>query len=262
MNCLLDLDARPIIAHRGAAADAPENTLEAFRLAVEQGADALEFDVHLSADGVPVVIHDPTLERTTDRSGPVLALTVRQIQAADAGAQFTADGGRTFPWRGKGVRIPTLAQVVSQFRETPLLIELKTARAQSEVREVLGDAHAQTRCVIASDDSAALVLFREPPWQVGASVGDTARLYFGSLIGLLQLSVRYHLLAIPARYYGLPLPTRRFVTAARRVGCPVHVWTLDDPDTARRLWRNGVNGIITNQPGPMRAAREALIASS
>ncbi|HUK64913.1 MAG TPA: glycerophosphodiester phosphodiesterase family protein, partial [Dongiaceae bacterium] len=105
-NPLLDPGARLVIGHRGAAAEAPENTMASFERAAELGVDALEFDVHVTADGHAVVIHDPTLRRTTDRDGAVAALTLEQLRAADAGARFTRDGA-TFPFRGRGVRVPT-----------------------------------------------------------------------------------------------------------------------------------------------------------
>ena len=99
MNLLLDLDAHPVIGHRGAAGLAPENTIEGFRAGIAAGAEAIEFDVHLSRDGKAVVIHDPTLDRTTDRAGSIRDLTLEEIQQADAGFGFTTDG--TLPWRGR-----------------------------------------------------------------------------------------------------------------------------------------------------------------
>src|SRR5919204_389354 len=137
MNPLLDATARPVVAHRGASAGAPENTADAFELAIRHGADALELDVRLSADGVPVVIHDATLDRTTDGQGPVSGRTAAELQRLDAGARFTRDGGRTFPFRGQGSRIPTLADVLRAFPEVPLLVEIKEVGAQRAVREVL-----------------------------------------------------------------------------------------------------------------------------
>ena len=103
MNPLLDLTARPVIAHRGAAGSAPENTVAAFQLAAQQGADAFELDVRLTADGVPVVLHDATLNRTTDLSGPLRDLTLAEIGGIDAGARFTPDRGRTFPFKRSNV---------------------------------------------------------------------------------------------------------------------------------------------------------------
>src|SRR6185312_5605525 len=119
MNPLLDLDAHPVIAHRGASGYAPENTLPAFELAVRQGADALELDVRLTMDGAAVVIHDATLDRTTGLTGPVRARTLAELRLADAGLRFTPDGGGTLPFRDQGTRIPTLAEVLWTFPAMP-----------------------------------------------------------------------------------------------------------------------------------------------
>lgn len=254
-NPLLAFDARLVIGHRGAAAEAPENTLESFRLALAQGADALELDVHLSADGVPMVIHDPDLRRTTDRADAVLARTAAELQAADAGHRFTPDGGRTFPYRGRGVRIPTLEEVVQAFPDVPLLIELKTVAVQHAVRHLLERHDAVARCIPASAHDAALDAFRAAPWRYGASAAEIARLYFGTACRLPRPTAGYRLLAVPYRHRGLPVPTTWFVRAARALGCPVHVWTVDDPRVARALWARGATGIVTNRPGVIAAAR-------
>lgn len=254
MNPLLEFDARLVIGHRGASADAPENTLESFRLALEQGADALELDVHLSADGVPVVIHDPDLRRTTDRAGAVASLTLEELRRVDAGARFTPDGGRSFPWRDRGVRVPTLAEVVSELPGVPLLIELKTAAAQEPVRRVLEEHDAVERSVPASALDAALELFRAVRMRYGASAREIARLYFGTACGMAPRSAAYSLLSVPVRHRGLYVPTRWFLGAARRLGAPVHVWTVDDPALAARLFDAGAAGVVTNRPGEMRRA--------
>ncbi len=169
MNPLLDLDARPIIGHRGASGLAPENTLQAFELALRDGADALELDVRLSRDGAPVVMHDATLDRTTSLAGAVRAQTLVDLRAADAGYRFTTDGGRTFPYRGTGVRIPTLGEVLWSFPRTPILLEIKEPEVQAAVQRVLLTEGAAERCVVASELPEALELFREPPFVCAAS---------------------------------------------------------------------------------------------
>jgi len=244
----VDLAARPVIGHRGASGEAPENTLPAFELALAQGADALELDVRVSADGVPLVLHDPTLDRTTDRTGLLATMSAREAQDADAGARFSPDGGASQPWRGRGVRIPTLADVLDRFADVPLLIEVKVAAAQQAVRQALLDHDATGRCVVASEQAAALESFGTPPFLRGASGEDIKRLYFGTLLGTGPAAVPYRLLSVPVRHRGLPIPTRRFITAARRLGCPVHVWTVNQAGLARRLWDRGVCGIVTNFP--------------
>ncbi len=137
MNPLLDLAAHPVIAHRGASGHAPENTLAAFELAVTQGADAFELDVRLTRDGAPVVIHDDTLDRTTDLTGPLRARTLAELRQADAGHGFTPDRGRNTPFRGTGIRIPTLAEVLWSFPTMPVLVEVKEPAVQEAVRRVL-----------------------------------------------------------------------------------------------------------------------------
>jgi len=257
MNPLLDLSAHPVIAHRGASAYAPENTLPAFELAARQGADAFELDVRLTMDGAAVVIHDSTLERTTDMNGPVRARTLAELRAADAGRWFTAGGGRTMPFRGAGVRIPTLAEVLWSFPKMPVMVEVKEVEVQETVRRVLVEERATDRCVVASEHLEALELFREEPFASAASGAEISALYWAVMLRRRLPECRHRLLSVPLRYRGLPVPTRRFVAAARRLGCPVHVWTVNDPATARRLWARGVAGVVTDVPDVIRAARTA-----
>jgi glycerophosphoryl diester phosphodiesterase len=257
VNPLLDLDARPVIAHRGASAEAPENTLPAFEAAVQRGADAFELDVRLTADGAPVVIHDDTLDRTTDRTGLVRAHTLAELRSVDAGAKFTSDRGLSFPYRGGEARIPTLGEVLWAFPRMPVLLEIKEAEAQEAVRKVLLQEDAVGRCVPASELAEAVEVFREPPFACGASGPEIAALYRAVLLRRRPPVARYNLLSVPRRHRGLPVPTRRFVSAARALGCPVHVWTVDDPAAARGLWRRGVAGIVTNRPGAIVGERKS-----
>jgi glycerophosphoryl diester phosphodiesterase len=237
VNPLLDPSARPVIAHRGASADAPENTLAAFDLALRQGADALELDVRLSRDGVPVVIHDPTVDRTTRLRGPVGAFTAAELRSAG---------------------VPSLADVLSTFPRVPVLIDLKEAAAQLAVRELLLSHGAVERCVVAGEESAVLRGFRGTAFATGACRADIATLYGRAAMQLPPRAVSYRLLSVPIRHRGIPVPTRWFVRAAHRLGCPVHVWTVDAPTVARRLWDRGVAGIVTNVPGVIRAARSGI----
>jgi glycerophosphoryl diester phosphodiesterase len=253
-NPLLDASARPVIGHRGTAAYAPENTLAGFHRALELGAEALEFDVRRSADGEAVVMHDPTLDRTTDRTGPVAALTVAELARVDAGCRFTEDEGASYPFRGLGIGVPSLRAVIAALPDVPLLIEVKEPDVQQAVRGALVDGGAVDRAVLAGSDWRALSAFGAAPFHRGASRRDIARLYFR--LGSPDAACRAY--AVPESYYGLPVPTRRFVRAARRHGSTVHVWTVDEARSALRLWRNGVNGIVTNRPDVICAARDAF----
>lgn len=249
-----------MIAHRGASGSAPENTIAAFELAVGQGADALELDVRLTADGVPVVLHDATLQRTTGSRLSAANQTLAQLRQADAGARFSPDGGRTFPFRGAGLLIPTLAEVLDTFSDVPVLLDIKEARAQAAVRQLLLEKRAADRCVVASEETAALALFDNRQFSRAASPREISRLYWESLLRRTGLAApsrviesSYQALSVPLRYRGLTIPTPSFVAAARGRGCPVHVWTVNDPATAQRLWRAGVAGIVTNFPERMRS---------
>ncbi|HSE65740.1 MAG TPA: glycerophosphodiester phosphodiesterase [Gemmatimonadales bacterium] len=248
---LLDPAARPIIGHRGAAAYAPENTMASFRLALELGVDALEFDVRVTRDGEAVVLHDPTLERTTNALGPLRLRSLNELEQVDAGFQFSPDG-RDYPWRGKGLRIPRLRQVIEEFPTVPLLIEVKEPEAQEAIARVLRETGAADRAVLAGSDWRSLQAFRSPPFHLGASRRDIARLYFRW--GEPDPACRCF--AVPDRFKFLPVPTRRFVRAAHDRRASVHVWTVDDPTLARRLWANGVNGMVTNRPDLIVKERE------
>jgi glycerophosphoryl diester phosphodiesterase len=245
-NRLLDLSARPIIAHRGASGSAPENTIAAFELAVAHGADAIELDVRLTADRVPVVLHDATLDRTTSGRGPLGALTLDQVRRLDAGVRFPA-------FRGLGVTVPTLPEVLRAIPGIPVLLEIKEAAAQEGIERVLREENAINRCVLASEHHSALTRFREPPFAVAASGAEIGALYRAALLRRVPGRVAYHTMSVPLRHRGLTVPTPRFLRAARKLGCPVHVWTIDDPVVAQRLWATGVSGVVTNFPDRMRA---------
>ena len=259
-NLLLDLKERPIIGHRGASGLAPENTVVSFDLARSQGADAFEFDIRLTADAVPVVFHDATLDRTTDATGPLEARTLADLNGIDAGARFTMDGA-TFPYRGQGIRIPTLADVLARYAGLPMLIELKLAAAGGPVRRALLAAGAAGQAVVASFQFKAVEPFRGPPFQPGASRREIVDLALRSILRLTPKHQGVLFYSVPDRYRGwIPVPTRRFVRNASILGCPVHVWTVNDPTTAEALWSIGCAGMITNFPGLLREARDRLKA--
>jgi glycerophosphoryl diester phosphodiesterase len=235
--------------------------MPAFRLAVEQGADAIELDVRLTADGIPVVLHDARLDRTTGRRALLRELPLTALAGFDAGATFTPDRGRTYPFRAADIRIPTLQEVLRGFPELCFLVEVKEVDAQVPVRQVVLEEQATGRCVLASEQHAALEVFREAPFAVAASGREIGILYRATLLRRVPSSVAYRTLSVPERHRGLKVPTRSFVAAARRLGCPVHVWTINNAATARRLWDDGVAGIVTNFPGELVTSRQSLVAS-
>jgi glycerophosphoryl diester phosphodiesterase len=258
MNPLTNLDGRLVIGHRGNAAFAPENTLESFDQAVALGVDAIEFDVRVARDGVPVVIHDRTLERTTGRRDAVASLTIAELQTVDTGATFTRDGGKTFPYRGRGLTVPTLAEVLARFPNVPMLIEVKVPEAAAAVERALETAGATQRVVAASMRHDAVAPLRGRQVATGASAIDVIGLLGAAFLSTTRGPLPYRALCIPRWYYGIPLPVLRLARAGRRSGAVTHVWTIDDPRVAKRLWRAGVQGIVTNDPATMITARAHL----
>jgi len=242
------------LAHRGASASAPENTLEAFRLAVESGAGGLELDVHLTRDGHVVVIHDPTLNRTTDGSGAVANMTLEELRESDAGHNFSLDSGNVLSYRGLGLRIPTLAEVLREFPGVAVNIDMKADRPgiEAAVLDVLREADAERRALVVSSRRSAVRRFRRISGgriSTGASRWETGVFYLLSNLRLGRLlRPAYDALQVPVRHRGIPLVTRRFVISAHERNVRVDAWTINEADEMRRLLDLGVDVIVTDRP--------------
>ena len=235
------------LAHRGASTMAPENTLEAFRMAVAAGAGGLELDVHLTRDGHVVVIHDATVDRTTSGTGAVAEMTLDELRGLDAGRGFGRYGGR-------GPRVPTLAEVLEEFPGVPINIDLKEADTGVEeaVLGVLRDADAEGRVLVASTPHRIISRFRKLSGgrvSTGASKWEIGVFYILSRLHLEQLiRPAYDALQVPLRHRGIPLVTRRFVEAAHARGVRVDVWTINQDDEMHRLLDLGADVIMTDRP--------------
>ena len=242
-----------LFAHRGASARAPENTLEASRLAREQGASYLELDVHLSADSELVVIHDCSVSRTTGRRGRVENMSLAEIRKLDAGFRFTMDHGRTFPYRGKGLRVPTLGEVLDAFAEMWITVEIKETRpgVAEALARVLRAHRAEERVIVASHEHGLLAAFREASPSVGTSFSKDEvrdfllRLRGGSMDGYRPPGVAFQ---VP-EYKGLRrVVSKSVIEAVHGFGIEVHVWTVNEPVHIARLLSWGVDGIMTDDP--------------
>jgi glycerophosphoryl diester phosphodiesterase len=238
------------MAHRGGSRLAPENTLVAFRQAVEWwSADVLELDVNPTRDGEAVVIHDATLERTTSETGPVAARSLAELRQVDTGYRFSADRGATYPYRGRGISIPTLAEVLQALPHTRLNVEIKDGRAQGRVWEVIHEARAEHRVLVAAGKRRNRSRFARYAGASSASAGELRAFYLAHHMGLAH---RYLPAAdafqLPERYGGRQVLSRALVEAAHRHNVPVHVWTVDEVADMRRLLDWGVDGIITDRP--------------
>lgn len=254
MNPLVDPSARLVIGHRGCAGLAPENTLEGLQRARALGVDAVEFDVRLTADGVAVLMHDATLDRTTNARGPVARTSFARIREADAGARFTSDRGKSFPFRERSCRVPTLEEALAILGDTPVLVELKVPEAMPETLRVLRRHGAAGRALVDSMHEMALIGVPAAGIARGASAAGVRKLFIDTWLGRRIDALPFDALCVPPRYGALPLPLARFARTARRLARAMHAWTINDVAYATRLWGWGVNGIITDRPDLMRAA--------
>lgn len=256
-----------VFAHRGASACAPENTLASFRLAREQGAPYLEMDIHLSADGEPVIIHDNSVSRTTGRRGRVENMTLAELRQLDAGYSFSTDYERTFPYRGKGLTIPTLDEVLTAFADTGLTLELKRTRdgVERAVANMLARHGAEERVIVASLDHGILARFREAAPTVPTSFSKDevrdflTRLRAGKLAGYRAPAAAFQ---VP-EYKGLRrVVSKPVIEAVHSFDVEVHVWTVNEPVHIARLLDWGVDGIMTDDPARAFANVSALNSSA
>jgi glycerophosphoryl diester phosphodiesterase len=230
------------IAHRGASAEFPENTLTAFDAAIAAGADVCELDVQRSADGALIVMHDDSVERTTDGKGKVAALKLETIKRLDAGAWFAS--------RFAGEGVPLLGEVFELAHgRCALNVELKAPEVAAQVCDLIGEWHAEQSTVISSFDWQALTLVRRiaPELRVGllASRGPAR---------ILGAAVKMKAAAINPSF---ELITAEYCARAHRQGLAIYAWTVDDPAQMRRLIVAGADGIMTNHPKRLRAVMES-----
>jgi glycerophosphoryl diester phosphodiesterase len=243
-----------VVAHRGASSQAPENTMESFRLGVEAGADAIELDVHLTADGQLAVIHDETLERTTDRTGRVAELTMDQIREADAGATFVRPGDAGFPFRGQGLRVPTLDEVLAWLPDgVGLVVEIKARAAADAVVAALTDhpVRSSGRLAVISFDEVAIDRVHEL----------NAEIRTGYLLVPTQPVEAALVWATEHGHAGVfpwdgdlgldPLPLLAQAQAyGREIGC----YVVNDPERMQHLAACGLWAFVTDVPDVARAA--------
>ena len=248
-----------IFAHRGGCALGPENTFAAFDLGLAAGADGLELDVHLSADGVPVVHHDATLDRTTSQSGPLAARTAAELAQVDAAYRFARDGA--FPFRKQGAGIPSLREVLQRYRDIPIVIEMKVNSAQmgeAVARDVrLADAVDRVCVAGYGARSAAAVRAAIPGIARSATHSEVRVAVYRGLAGWPVRDADYGCYQVPERNGLIRIVSPRFIRDAHEAGLKVQPWTIDEEADMRRLLAWGVDGLITNRPDLAVRVRDA-----
>lgn len=248
-----------VFAHRGGAALRPENTVEAFAHALAAGADGLELDVRLSSDGEVVVLHDATLDRTTDATGPVSTRIADALARVDAGHHFApADG---YPWRRRGLGVPRLRDVLDQFPAVPVLVEMKADSAELAERTVatVRAARAADRVVLGSFLRTPMRRARmlAPELATSATQTEAWLALHRSRIGWNARRRPYRAFHVPQVHNRAGVPSPRFIRAAHQAGVVVQVWVVDDEHDMRRLIDWGVDGLITDRPDvAVRVVRE------
>lgn len=256
-------------AHRGASGQLPGNTMEAFTRAVEiDPGTLLEMDVWPTRDGHVVVFHDDDLSISTDGKGPPNEYSLEEIRSLDAGYRFTNDGGKSFPFRGKGYRIATLSEVLEGFPGVLLSIDIKYNRIDfaSEVMNILKSNDAHTRVFMGSFFTEIMEFIRTQYPEVTLSF-DRKELIRFLVYHKLRITFLYRkksdVMMIPefsrsgfsedmGRFFsisqGLRVISKRFIRDAHRKGIPVIAWTINRPENMRRLIEWGIDGIVTDYP--------------
>lgn len=249
----LDLPRPIVMAHRGGMGLYPPNTLYAFEHALELGSDVLEMDIHQSADGEIIVRHDPTVDATTNGSGAIKDLSLEQIRSLDAGYTWKEDGGSSYPYRGQGITIPTLGEVLAAFPQARLNIDIKPDDPEVLVPFVhlLHKHNALDRVLVASFHDRQLRTFRRlcPQVATAAGVNETRNFYILNQLGLGAIyQPRAQAFQPPEATRRQRIVSERFVRGSHAHNMQVHVWTVNAEEDMERLLSWGVDGIISDYP--------------
>ena len=243
-----------LFGHRGASGEAPENTMAAFQRAVDLGVEYIELDVQAAKDGPIMVIHDGTIERTTNGLGGVSAYSLAALQQLDAGYRFSPDDGKTLPFRASDVIIPSLREVLGSFPNVKFTVEIKQSDPpiEEQVIAVVRDCSKADDVSLASEHDAVLVRARALAPDIPTNLGYSEVADFIQRVATGQLEGYQppgQALQIPPKYQDIALVTEQTVAAAHRLGLEIHVWTINDPHEMNSLLDLGVDGVMSDFPG-------------
>jgi glycerophosphoryl diester phosphodiesterase len=249
-----NIQRRPLVmAHRGGAGLWPENTMYGFERAVDLGVDMLETEIHSTADNILVLMHDSTVDRTTNGSGPIRAFTLEELKTLDAGYNWTSDGGQTFPFRGSGITVPTLEEVFIALPTARINIDIKQEKPSlvEPLCKTIRTFDMTDKVMVASFNSKVLKAFRRVCPEVTTSAG-TGEVAFFFMVNMVFLGAVYRpacqAFQVPEYSSGLRVLTKRFVETAHGLNLAVHVWTINEVTDMKRLLALGVDGIVTDYP--------------
>ena len=234
------------IAHRGGRRLAPEETMVAFENAVDLGVDVLELDIHSTADGILVLNHDTTVDRTSNGTGRIKEMTIEELRELDFAYHFTPNGGETFPYRGQGITIATLEEVLTRFPDQYFFIEIKQDHPSlvEPLLEILNQSGMIEKVCVASGFDSALSEARRLEPSLITSMG------LNELVTFITLTETQEVSYIPPAPIAQVPPSNDpdYVAKAHRLGLKIHVWTINDREEMEYLLELGVDGIITDDP--------------
>lgn len=252
-----------IVAHRGDSANYPENTLPAFLSGVRMGIDVIETDVHITRDGEIVIWHDPTLERNTNGEGALEIHTLKELKKLDAGYTFTKDGGKTYPFRGKGIQLCTLSEALEACPDERFNIDLKSQEEDIVERyiDVIRKHNAENRVCTASFHLNNLRKLRRlaPDLLTSVSTLEVAPLVLKTKMHMLPAAFdRKIIFQVPVRQYGITIINKRFIDEMHKRDAVVMVWTINEEEEMERLYKLGVDTIMTDDPALLIKTAERL----
>ena len=246
------------IAHRGGSDEWPENTLLAFEKSAALGCDAIETDLHQTKDGEFVIFHDETLERTTNGKGEVKNFTLAELKKLDAAYHFSQDGGTTFPYRGKGITIPELKEVLQRLPNTFFILEVKDPNLDlQKFIKVVKDLGAFEQFYFSSfvENVLSSLRSREPAAVSGFAHSEVKKLlYFYHLKLLPFYKPVGQSLQVPPSHEGRAIVTKDWVEAMHEKGLEVLVWTINEESEMKTLITQNVDGIMTDRPTLLKKA--------
>ncbi len=248
-----------VIAHQGGDGIRPGDTMVAFDHAVQIGADVLEMDAHITKDGKIVLMHDEKVDRTTDGTGLIEDMTLEQLKQLDAAYKWSNDDGKTFPYRGQGIQVPTLEELFQKYPQMRYVIEIKLTQnpIDKPLCDLIRKNKMQDKVVIASFHDEAMQRFRTtcPEVATSASRGEVTKFV---LLGKIFLSgliaPKYESIQPPydpSESLNIPIMTKRFIREAHAKNLAVEPWTVDDPALMKKYIEWGVDGIMTDRPDLM-----------
>lgn len=255
----LNIERPLVIAHQGGDGIWPGDTMYAFEKAVETGADVLEMDAHITKDGEIVLMHDEEVDRTTDGTGLIEDLTLSELKQLDAAYTWSNDKGKTFPYRGQGIQVPTLDELFQKFPQMRYVIEIKLTQnpIDKPLCDLIREHNMQDQVMIASFHDEAMRSFRAICPEVATSASRTEVRNF-VLLGKIFLSgfiaPQYQSIQPPydpEESMNIPIMTERFVREAHAKNIRVEPWTVDEPGLMKQYIEWGVDGIMTDRPDIM-----------